>query len=270
MGNVVKNTTVVDADNSTYSLEVDSKGSAHVLPQENTEQIVNGLVSQSTGIPYALGAEAVIDSYTLTLAGGHPFIAGDFIVIAEDDRIYQGQVLSVATNVLTLDTPIDYAFPLVGSVAFEVSNDMTVDGSVTRQVFKIGTPNTVLNDVHYRGIRINITDATTMDDGKFGGIAALTRGIIFRIVKDDGRRFNICNAKNNGDLGLFFDNKVYSDKGGGGGVYSVEFTWKTTADDGAVINIEAGDQIEVIIQDDLTGLVTFRIWAFGHLNGVQA
>ena len=240
--------------------------SLHVTPQETTDQIVNGLLSQLVGFPLGIAVEAVIDSYEITATPGHPFVASDFLVLAEDDRVFQAQVLSVLGDVLTLDSPVDYAFPVIGTFLGKVTHDLNVNGSVTRQTFSIGTPNIVTKDVHYRGLRINITDGVAMDDSKFGGITALTRGVTFRLVKNDGRRFNVANVKTNGDLGLFFDNKQYDNRGSGGGQYSLEITWKIAQDDGTVINIEPGDSVEVIVQDDLTALTSFRVWAFGHLN----
>jgi len=250
---------------SGFELAISPKGAGHVLLEDNTEQLVNGLLTQSTGGPQFLGASVVIDSYEITLTGGHTFVAGDFMVVAEDDRLYQGEVLSVATNVCTMDTPFDYAFPQAGTVAFEVLNNMNVDGSVTRQTFTIGTPTSVTKNVHFRGFRINIADSGSMDDGKFGSLAKLTRGVVFRLVKEDGTRFNFTNAKTNGDMGLAFDHKIYTAKAGGG-ENSVEFTWQVSQDDGIVIEIEPGDEIEVIIQDDLSTLTSFKVWAFGHLE----
>jgi len=247
-------------------LHISDKHAAHVTVEDNTEDLVNGMLSQLVGIPHTLGADAVIDSYDITLSAGHPFSNNDFIVLAEDDRIFQAQALNVAGNVLTLDSPMDYEYPSAGTFVGKVINDLSVDGSTTRQVFSIGTPDTVTKNVHYRGLRINITDSQSMDDGKFGGTSALTRGIVFRIVRDDGRRYNITNIKSNGDFGITFDNKTYTDRGGGGGQYSVEFTWRIADDDGTVIEIQAGDRIEVIVQDDLRSLSSFRIWAFGHLE----
>ena len=250
---------------SDYELAISDKGAAHILIEDNTEQLVNGLLTQPIGGPQFLGADVVIDGYDITLTGGHTFVAGDFMVVAEGDRLYQGEVLSVATNVVTMDTPFDYAFPQVGTVAIEVLNDLSVDGSVTRKVFTIGTPTTVTKNVHFRGFRINIADAGSMDDGTFGSLAALTRGVVFRLVKNDGTRFNFTNVKTNGDLGLAFDNKIYTAKAGGG-ENSVEFTWQIARDDGIVLEIEPGDEIEAIVQDDLSTLSSFKIWAYGHLE----
>jgi hypothetical protein len=231
---------------------------------ESDNEIVNGRLTQAVGGPQTLASDAVIDSYAVTMTGGHTFIAGDDIVIVENDRFYQGSVLSVATNVLTLDTPIDYAFPSSTSLVFEVISNMNVDGSSTRQVFRIGTTGSVTKNIHLRGLRLYITDGVAMDDGKFGGISALTRGVVIQIVKADGRRFNVVNAKTNEDFGLAFDHKGYTDKASGG-EYSVEFTWSAYAECGTIINITPGDAIEITIQDDLTTLTSFKALAFGQL-----
>lgn len=249
---------------SDYELAISDKGAAHILIEDNTEQIINGYLVQSSGGVQFLGADAVIDSYEITMVGGHTFVAGDFIVVAGGERLYQGQVVSVATNVLTLDTPLDFAFLQASSVAFEVINDLGVDGSVTRQTFKIDTTPDVTKNIHFRGLRVSIMGSGSMDDGKFGDLAALSRGLVFRLVKNDGTRFNYVNVKTNGDLGLAFDHKVYTSKGAGGD-NSVEFTWQIAQDDGVVMELEPGDAVEAIVQDDLSSL-DIKVWIFGHLE----
>ena len=188
-----------DALNPLFTMTVGSKGEAHVLVEDNVEQIVGGLITQTVTGPLFMTVTPSIGDYTITMAASHGLLAGDFIVLAEDDRLYQGTILSVATNVLTLDTPIPYAFPFTGTVVFEVLNNMNVDGSTTRQTFTIGTPDTVTKNIHYRGLRVVIVDGGAMDDGKFGSISALTRGVVFRLVRDNGDAFNFANVKTNGD-----------------------------------------------------------------------
>ena len=240
------------------------EGALYVSDRDKTSQLVGGIINQTTGAQKTLAIPTVLNTYTVELDTGHGFIANENIFIAESDRFYQAEVLSVATDTLTLDTPLDFVFT-TSAIVVKVVEEMAVDGSVTRQEFTIGTGATSTDKIHFTGMRINIMDGVSMDDGKFGGIAALTRGCIFRIKKADDTYFNIGNAKTNGDLGLLFDNKVYTAKGAGGD-NSVEFTWKVQQEDGAVIFIEPGDAFQVIVQDDLRALSSLRIRLFGHIE----
>jgi hypothetical protein len=103
-----------------------------------------------------------------------------------------------------------------------------------------------------------------MDASTFGGLSALTRGIVLRVSRSDGTYVNYFNAKTNGELSLFIDNTDYTSKAPSGS-YSVSFKWKIRDEHGVVIRLSAGDKIQLLVQDNLTALTSFYGVVVGHI-----
>lgn len=242
-------------------LVLESNNAMPVNIQDQHSHTIGTLMSQVQGAPMTLDSNTVVDSYTLTMATGHSFIAGDEVLIAEDSKSFHALVLSVSTDILTLNAPIDQIYT-TGSIVFEVISNMAVNGSVTVQEFSVQLGSAATISLDITGIRFVISDGAAMDDGTFGGISALTRGIVLRIIHTDGTH-NLWTAKTNGKMGLVMDNKVYTDKAPAG-ENSVHFTWEISEDLGVTIRLDAGDKISLLIQDDNTGNTNFKAWVYGH------
>jgi len=146
---------------------------------------------------------------------------------------------------------------------------MNVDGSTTRKTFVVTVPETGTETLDIKGVRVHIADNVVMDDGKFGGITALTRGVIIRKYTpeiwpaNESSEFYF-NIKSNLDFQLQLDNLKWSDKAPSG-QYGLISDWKASIDDGVTCRINPGDRVEVIIQDDLTELISMKMWFYGHL-----
>lgn len=240
---------------------LDDDGDVSMKDQNKHSHIVGSLLMQVVGIPQSLASSTTVDSYDVEMSAGHTFVAGDEILIAEADASFQAEVLSVLTNTLTLDSPLDNVYT-TSAIVFEVTSDMAVDGSTTAEEFSIelGSGATISFDI--TGIRFVINDASAMDDGTFGGIAALTNGVVFQVEHTHGNH-TLWNAKTNGKLGLVMDNREYTSKAPAG-EYGYNCTWKVNDDNGVVIRLSAGEKIKLIIQDDLTALSSFQAWVYGH------
>ena len=216
-----------------------------------------------------LAAQADPEDKTLTLTSATGFVDGTRLGIfsADDpDVIYLGdQIGAPAGNVVAVDSPIDQTLPVTSAVA-GVTTNMAVDGSSTTQVFQIGpvgAGSTSVVDI--TRIMGHLLDSTAMDDGKFGGISALTNGVVLR--KNDGVMKNLWNVKTNADLELICFDFNYSDKAPGG-QFGANFrnTFGGQGAHGVVLELLPGEYLEVLIQDDLTGLDEFRMMAQGHFK----
>jgi hypothetical protein len=235
---------------------------------DQTSQALNlyfGLLQNFT----TLSAQSNPEDTTLTLTDTTGFIDGRTVGIFsgdDPDVFYLGRQLGApAGNVITLDTPIDRIYP-VGSVIASVDTNMAVDGSGTTKVFQIGPVGEGSNStIHITRIFGHITDGTVMDDGKFGGISALTNGIVLRHNNDVIQ--NIWNVKSNGDLSLICDDFTYSDNSPSG-EFGLRFENYFAGQErhGVIIQVLPGDTLEVLIQDDLTDLISFQMVAQGHYN----
>ncbi len=235
----------------------------------NTKRLlINNVAKAVTGTPLTLGANTTTGSYTITMSAGHGLVAGDCIIIAQNSTnpaSYVAKVLSVATNVLTMDTPVDKVFTTASAIILEINQNLNVDGSGTPVVYDI-TNGTGQSLYLYRML-IHITDGSVMDTSKFGGISALTRGLVFRVKHVDGSYHNIVNIKNNGDFGELAYDVNYSEKAPSGSYgLGVRFTFEKL---GAVIELHDGDKFEVIVQDDLTGLGAIRVKLEGRFTEAE-
>jgi len=214
-----------------------------------------------------LGAITLADSYgigdrVLALEPGHGAQVGELICLKEDGRYYQGTILVVATNDITLDTPLDYEYTPAGSCS-RTSRDMNVDGSSTPVTFHV-KPTGVDWDV--TEIAFGLQDSTTMDDGKFGGIAAASvpNGMVVR--KKDTIYHNLGNIKTNGDFAIR-GHRDYADKPPAGTGHAMDAGLTFGRGPGGIVvrlNHADGDELEIMIQDDYTLLDVFHGLVLGH------
>lgn len=218
-----------------------------------------------------LSADADPEDMTLTLTSTTGFTAGKTVGVFSlndvDGFYLGGQIGAPAGSVITVDTPVDIALASGSAIAATTTN-MAVDGSSTTQVFQIGPVgpgSTSIVDI--TRIMGHLLDSTAMDDGKFGGITALTNGVVLR--KNDGVITNLWNVKTNADLALICYDFTYSDKAPGG-QFGVNFrnTYAGQGGHGVVLELVPGEYLEVLIQDDLTGLDEFTMMAQGHFKDV--
>lgn len=236
-------------------------GAVRAQLQNNQAEIIGLKICEKLG-DIELAVNSVIDEWTITIAAGHGVVVGNTICLRENGRHYQGVAIVVATNIITLDTPLDYAFT-VAADAFRSSENMAVNGSVTRRIFKVAPPAGSKWDI--LGCEFIMTDATTMDDGTFGGLPALTRGVVLR--KKDTVYKNIFNVKTNGDFAFRCDSVRYADKppSGSGYGFTAYRTFNTRNEVAIRLDGDLGDEFQVIIQDDLSGLSSFRAGVWGHV-----
>lgn len=255
-----------------------------VSPLETSDRGISGLPifvqDQTTpvlSIPFlkgraslTLASDTVIDSRTITLTGGHGVVAGEVIEISDSVAIkfMQSDVVSVATDVITLDQPVNRVYTVSGAGVFASSKDLLVDGSVTPQIFSILPLPEQSGDMVRIIMELRGTD--DMDFTTFGSVPELTNGCVIRLKNQDGTFMNLFNFKSNSDFfeqGL--DHAFLLPKQGGStrGVVA-RVTWGGQSKHGVVIRLDGSlsEELQIVIQDDLTaGLNTrFRLTAQGH------
>ncbi|HOU76080.1 MAG TPA: hypothetical protein PK957_03080 [Candidatus Dojkabacteria bacterium] len=134
---------------------------------------------------------------------------------------------------------------------------MNIDGSSSKVIFDIKPSSKI--KWHVNQIVLSMTDDTDMDSGKFGGIAALTKGIIVR--RKNSVYFNTINAKTNGGLDLKGFVVKYDPKAPSV-VYGMTATKIYNSQQGAgcaiLVDGNENEKLQIIIQDNLTGLSSFN------------
>lgn len=239
----------------------ETDGAVRAQLQDNTNEIVSVRLCQKLA-DIVLASPVSVDSRTITLTGGHGTVNGNVICLKENGRHYQGIVTNVATNVITLDSPVDYAYS-VSAVSYRSSYAMNVNGSVTPQVFSVIPPTG--SKWHIYGMDLAITDNSAMDDALFGGLTALPNGIVFR--KKDGLYKNFFNVKANGEFNLRATRVDYSSKAPAGS-YGLNVELSFVDHNGCAIELDGtlAEEMQIIVQDDLTGLASFAATVSGHVT----
>jgi len=193
------------------------------------------------------------------------FTVGDVVKLEEDVAGLGVQEIGVLTitiiagSVLTFDRPISNDYTTVATVERVVTNMAVLGTLANPAIFQIDPP---LGTIwQFTRILISMVHAAAGDDGKFGGIAALTNGVALRATTTAGRIVTYANWKTNGDMALDMFDVVYSDKAPAG-ANGTKGRWTFTKSE--VVAEVDGDaspiqQLEVLIQDDLTGLISFEI-----------
>lgn len=246
---------------STYrnALNVNSAWVHRKIVNETFHQHTDNVTSFASGV--AAGATSVF------VVNGSDFATGDEVKFEEGSKQELGvmTLTDVTGSELTLDRPIANTYTTAGSVT-EVITNMAVSGNLTNpQIFEIDPPiGTVWQITRILPV---IVDNITPDDGRFGGIPSLTNGVSIRAVTEAGRTVVFGNWKNNGDMKADMYDVTYSDKAPAGD-YGVNGRW-TFTNSQVVAEID-GDadpvqSMQVLIQDDLTDLTSFRLRAQGRV-----
>lgn len=249
---------------STYrkALQVDNALVHRVGISEHAKLIAGGSTT--------LDVEASAGDTLINVTATTDFIVGDQIIVngtAVHERSHFHITAVDAGVSLTLNRPLDNDHP-VGSAVVEVSIAMNVVGSLASPIsFKIAPQ----SNERWQITRIMITmlaaGATAMDDGKFGNLTALTNGVAIRL-NIGGQDQTITHWQSNGDLKDDMYDVLYSDKPPAGAFHGLSGRWTfTKAEFVADLDGANGDYLEVLIQDDLSGLADFEIKAQGRLFG---
>lgn len=219
---------------------------------------------QPDGTPTTSTAAVAIDDIVITVANVAPFSVGQYIgVFNPVGRYYFGTITAIAVNDLTLDTPFDFAFPS-GSNVLPFTRDMNVVGTpASPKYFEIQGPGSAGLEVDITRFMLSIGTTSPGNINEFGNLTALTAGLVLR--RKDSVYRNIWNIKTNLEFGLHaYDIQPFTAVGPGGDGLICRYTFSGQDKHGVAIRLKQGEALQLIIQDDLSGLVSFRCLAEGH------
>lgn len=244
-----------------------------VLVGDQTTRPILNPMCQGIGAPFALASDTTPDTYIIQLVDATGLSSGDEIALFQNSNnpgFYFGTIQGIVVNTLTMHQPIDIVFATTTANLFLLNCDLNVDGSIGgggREIFTIANNSTTPIDI--TRIIFTIETATAPEYSEFGDLPALTRGIVLRKKKADGTFNNIFTAKTNKDLQrLMYDIAAFDTGGFFGGVEGLagRLTFAGANKLGVAIRLEENEALELLVQDDLTGLVAFRINAEGHFT----
>lgn len=253
---------------------LDPHGNRNVILADQTTRPLD-LYFVHTFASTTLAATSRYDDLTVTLTDASAVSAGDQLTflgpIQAPTKASVARMVSKVGNVVTLDTPLDDRYAIGDHVSIG-SIDMNIDGSSTPVRFKVrgagaGAPARLPNIFDITRIMLQITTTDPPEFSDFGDIASgLTKGIYLRHV--DGGRRNIWNIKSNAELAvLTYDFNVYSaalpiNVNGVAARYSLAGQEKH----GVAVRITPYEDLEIVVQDDLSSLISFHALAQGHVT----
>ena len=246
-------------ENNTGSLA--TKGAVDVTIQDSTSPLIiakfSKIVTETT-----LSSGTAKDDLIINVVSAAGFVVGQYLTIYSvlDNRVFFSEVLSINVLAITLDTPLDFEYSS-GAFVSVGSTNLNVNGSVTPQIFGVRNPTGADVPFSFDIVRVVFQCLTTgvNDLSKFGDIVGcLTRGLVLRQV--DGTYRNIFNVKTNGDLkNLMYDFDIQPVSGNQQDGFTGRLTFGGQDHFGAVIRIREGEDLQLIVQDDLSSLVRLRV-----------
>ena len=220
-------------------------------------------------------ADMVVGEHDIVCTSVAAASIGDSVIVSDttNKRYFYAHVLSVNGLTVTVDAEIDFPYASGSDVAF-ASHDMNVDGSVDHKYFGIRqaeNPDNLQTEIKIDITRVIHSMITTslgdLDD--FGDISGgLANGLLLRKKLTDGTYQNIVNIRNNADyvLNAFdFDRYVATNPGQGVNGQKWRMTFGGEEKMGTVIRLGPGEDLEWVVQDDLSSLLSFQNIAQGSL-----
>lgn len=265
---------IVIKDKSTpaNTLNIRSNGAADTHDSDFHTELVSRRFAYFTGTSSNINATVTAGDTSVTVVSDVAFTVGDRVFISDGDT-EENNGFPVVTakpggNVLTLDRPLDNGYTTAGSVEIVTIDISDGNGTLASPVsYKIVPPS---DEVwHIQEVFFSGSDNTDPTDDLFIGATALTNGIVLR--KNASPDFTIFNAKTNGDIVSATGNIEYGSKAGGGG-YTVRaiLDMKSVADVIMRLDGSAGEYLEVLVQDNLSGAGITYLYVSGRGHKEQA
>lgn len=238
-------------------------GKVDVVLQDQTSGIVNVYLSQKLKEDITLASDTDLNDEAITVSSGHGFVAGSWIELYEGERFSQMEVLSISTNIINLSMPLDYAFTTKATI-YRVNINMAVNALDPYIEFTYKPAGTQKKDI-VQAI-LTIYDNSQMDNGTFGGLAKLAKGVFFR--KEDGAlgTGNLFNVRQNGDTINRAFNHIYDDKAPSGEFgFTVNFKIGGQHEHGVVVRLDPvlNEHICALVRDNLSALTAMYIVMVG-------
>lgn len=219
------------------------------------------------GATYITSATAIND-YSFSVNDTTGMVVGQHVrlINALADRYYFGTILAINGSVISVDNPIDYVYISGSEVTFSTTN-MAVDGSSTPVIYTLrtGAPS-IPSKVDITRMIFVCLATSAIDLSKFGDLTALTKGLLLR--KNNSDQHNIFNIKTNGDLlNIAFDFQPFVSTNPVQGVdgFASRLTFGGQGELGVVLRIEQDGNLEMWVQDNLTGLTSLVVFLEGHV-----
>lgn len=193
----------------------------------------------------------------IPVSPGHGFATpvddpnADWILIWENSVFFQAQVASVTGNNVTVRLPTDVPFTVAAKVIRGKIN-LAINGAITPKQFYL-RPLLSTIPLDFSTVMVLMSHNVEADDGKFGGITALSNGLL--IKRAGGFTQGLGNYRSNQKFRDFGFDVSYPAKAPSG-TYATEARMRMidTFTQELRIDPRLTDYVQATVRDDLTGL----------------
>lgn len=210
----------------------------------------------------------VAGDYVVLVASTAGFVAGTSHIVIRDVNgdvfEHHFEVIAITADTsITLNRPIDNDYPVTASLEVVVMHMNSVVGSLVAPIiYSVKPPS---NQIwHLTRLILSVTDQSAMDDALFGGVSALTNGVVLLENRTTNKTFTswTTNAEMKEDM---YD--VHYSLKAPAGFYGLVARW-TFKNAGVAVRLDGslGDSLNIMIQDDLTALDSFTAKIQGHIE----
>jgi hypothetical protein len=233
--------------------------------QSNITEMLDLLFLQEKVTGLTLDANTVVDSRAITLSAGHGLTtgnsAGHILELAHttDNHFYQGKVITIAGDVVTLAPPINDIYTVATTaistgnpnMAEDTATGAAIDGSVTPVIFTVRPISSQAGDISR--IVMASTSSNEGDLSTFGGAPALTVGMTLRVNRGDGTFKNLYTYQTNFDLAQHAggdSNPPFLPKGGNtthGIITRVSFEGEDKHNTAVRLDGALGEELQIVI-----------------------
>jgi hypothetical protein len=260
---------------NSYFNKATGKYSLDIHDADVHTRIINKYLHQHTSTQTTLANPVSGDGsqYTIDVVDATGFAVGDYLHINTSTIETTHPIIISSSPALptsgpatfTLDRRLDFSHAAGDEVIKSIVNMAPLVGTLAnpQEYFTGPAPGEVW---HLTRLLFEMTHATAGDLGKFGNLTALTNGAVLR-ARINGQYGTFTNWKTNSNMKTDMFDVEFDLRSGGGGDYGTSGRG-TFKEAGAIIRLDGDtdDRVELYIQDDISGLITYTMKLQGHLE----
>lgn len=252
------------------NVNVESNGGLAVNIQDQTSPLFDLYFLQAIGAPTTISSAVTIGDTDIEVVSGANLSVGDYMGVfcPTEGRYFFAEVLANDAETpatISVDTPSDFAFD-IGDNVISTTRNLSVNGSLASpEVFIVSGPGAGSSiEIDITRIIMSMVVTSQPDDSLFGNIAKLVNGIVLRHVNGETR--NIFNIKDNADFANVAYDLTYTARTTPASSYGIRWRYTFAGQDkhGVVVRLGVNETLQLLVQDNLTGISAFRIMAQGH------
>jgi hypothetical protein len=228
------------------------------------------LLNHEGAITLFAPAPAVGD-LSFNIAAGSAVTTGDMIELYQNGHVFQALVTNFVNDVgfdtVTVDTPLPYAFTVLGATGRVGTRNAAVDGAAPNVIFDLRPPTGHIWDVTRMLFYIEGNTAAIAQD-LFGNLAALTNGVVLRVRRSAALYEHVANFKNNLEFQInSWEFEIIANMTAPAVALRATKVFGNEQNMGSMVRLNGtdGERLEVIVADDIDALDLVKFHVEGYI-----